>query len=108
VFYLLKIINHLLIKTMNILDLMEGVLGGGAMETLAKQVGSDRVTTQTAAQGAVSALLGAISKNASTPQGAASLVSSSDLDHDGSVMDDFQSLIIGQKSPYNPNILHCD
>ena len=91
---------------MNILELLKGPLGGMAMDALSQQVGSDRQTTETAAQSAVSALLGAISKNASTPQGANALVSALDLDHDGSVLDDFADLINGKKQVANASTLN--
>lgn len=70
--------------------LLESVLsqlGGGRAQAIGEQLGTDPARTQTALAAAVPMLLGALSRNASTPDGAAALSGALARDHDGSVLD---------------------
>lgn len=62
-------------------------LGGGLMNVLQQQTGADRVQTAKASSAAVSALMGALARNASTPEGANALAGALERDHDGSLLD---------------------
>lgn len=87
---------------MDILQLLQGQMSDGLLDSLTRQIGGqDKTQTKVAAEGAISTLLGALAKNASTPQGANSLISALDLDHDGSVLDDAMGFLTGTKAPVN-------
>ena len=58
----------------NLFDLLHGHLDENVVDHLSNQIGgADRQQTATAAQSIVSTLLAGLAKNASTPEGAASL-----------------------------------
>ena len=84
------------------MDLLQSQLGGKAMDLLSSQMGGgNKDATQAATSGIVSMLMSAMAKNASTPDGASSLISALDRDHDGSVLDDVVGLLGGQKQVQN-------
>jgi hypothetical protein len=62
-------------------------LGGGLMDVLSQQTGADKTQTTKATSAIISSMMGALARNASTPDGAASLSSALDKDHDGSLLD---------------------
>lgn len=70
-------------------------LSGGLMDALTQQTGADKRTTATATSAALSTLMGALARNASTPDGAASLANALDRDHDGSILDIIGGLMNG-------------
>lgn len=75
-------------------------LSSGLMDALTQQTGADRMQTTKATSAAISTMMGALARNASTPQGAASLASALDRDHDGSVLDMIGGLMKGgQEAP---------
>jgi len=87
----------------NLMDLLQSQLGGKAMDLIASQMGGgNKDATQAATSGIVSMLMSAMAKNASTPEGASSLISALDRDHDGSVLDDVVGLLGGQRQVANP------
>ncbi len=64
------------------------------MDQLAGVLGTDRSTTEKAVGAALPALIGGLAKNAmSSPDGAASLASALDRDHDGSLLDNIGPLL---------------
>ena len=70
------------------------------VDQLSNQIGgADRAQTATAAQSIVSTLLAGLAKNASTPEGAASLNSALERDHDGGLLGNLMGLIGGQVAP---------
>ena len=79
----------------NLMDIIQGQLGGVALDRLSKEVGGNPLQTATAANSIVNALLGGLSKNAASESGASALVSALDRDHDGSILDDAMELIGG-------------
>lgn len=91
-----------------LLSLLEQQLGNdNLMETLTQQIGgSDVGQTRNAAGGVISALMGAMAKNASNPQGANALANALDNDHDGSVLDDVIGLLSGKSEAQNPKALN--
>jgi hypothetical protein len=70
-------------------------LSGGLMDVLAQQTGADRTQTTKASSAILSSLMGALARNASTPDGAASLANALDRDHDGSILDMIGGLMQG-------------
>jgi hypothetical protein len=70
----------------SILETLEQQLGPSAIGQLSRSLGADPGTTSNAVSVALPALLGALSKNASTDHGAAALDRALD-DHDGSILD---------------------
>lgn len=87
----------------NLMDMLQSQLGGKAMELIASQLGGgNKEASQAATSGIVSMLMSAMAKNASTPEGASSLISALDRDHDGSVLDDVVGLLGGQRQVANP------
>lgn len=77
----------------NILDLVQSQLSGDVLEQLAKQIGGGTAETQTAIQSAIPAMLQAMTKNAASQDGAASLASALDKDHDGSILNDLMGFV---------------
>ena len=72
---------------MAILDMLEQQLRGNTLTQMSQQIGTDEGTTANAVAVALPLLLGGLTRNASTPQGAASLDAALTRDHDGSLLD---------------------
>ncbi len=70
-------------------------LNGGLMDVLTQQTGTDRTQTTKATSATISTILGALARNASTPDGANALANALDRDHDGSILDIIGSLMKG-------------
>lgn len=79
-------------------------LSGGLMDVLTQQTGSDAQTTTKASSAILSSLMGALARNASTPDGASSLANALDKDHDGSILDILGGLMKGGKQAPGPNV----
>ena len=60
---------------------------GGLMDVLQQQTGAGKQETTKATSAAISAMMGALARNASTPDGAQALAGALDRDHDGSLLD---------------------
>lgn len=73
---------------MSLIDLLGKTLGGGGIQEIGRQLGSDEGTTSKAVGAALPLLLGALTGNAKRQDGAASLLGALTKDHDGSVLDD--------------------
>ena len=87
-------------KNMDIVSLIQSQLSDQLLDGLGQQVGlNDRSQTKDATMTAVTALLGALSKNASSSQGLNALSGALDKDHDGSILDDLTGLLLNQKQP---------
>jgi len=85
---------------MDIVSLIQSQLSDQLLDGLGQQVGlNDRAQTKDATMTAVTALLGALSKNASSSQGLNALSGALDKDHDGSILDDLTGLLLNQKQP---------
>ncbi len=78
---------------MALLDMIAQQLGGDQIQQLSQQLGTSPQATQQAISAALPALLGGLSKNASSPDGAAALASALDRDHDGSMLDNLGGLL---------------
>ncbi len=79
----------------NLLDLLQGQLNDGLIEQLSAKIDADPKQTATAAQGIMSTLVSGLAKNASTPEGASSLASALDRDHDGSILNNLMGMFSG-------------
>ena len=79
----------------DLMDVLQGALGGRSVDGIASQLGVDRATAQNAIGVALPVLIGALSRNASTPQGADALNRAVERDHDGSVLDDVIGMVTG-------------
>lgn len=82
---------------MNLQAVLNEALSAGAVSQMSQTLGADEGTTSNAIQAALPLLLGAMSRNSATPEGASSLLGALDKDHDGSVLDD----VIGYLGNYN-------
>lgn len=84
----------------NLFELLNGHMDENIVDQLSNQIGgADRAQTATAAQSIVSTLLAGLAKNASTPEGAASLNNALERDHDGGLLGNLMGLIGGQVAP---------
>lgn len=86
---------------MDLMDLIQGNLSEGLIDQLSNQIGGDRQQTAVATSGIMSTLMGALAKNASTPDGANSLANALDNDHDGGILDNLSDLFSGNAPTQN-------
>lgn len=76
------------------MDMFKQQMTNTVVNQLTEKIGlSNQDQTQSAAQNAFSTLLGAVSKNAATPQGAEKLHQALEKDHDGSLLDNLTSFL---------------
>jgi hypothetical protein len=76
-----------------LMQILGQALQGGALEQIGSQAGVSGASAQSAVGLALPVLIEALSRNASTPQGAAALEQAIARDHDGSVLDDIGGLL---------------
>lgn len=62
-------------------------LGGDAIKQMSRIIGADEESTGSAVQSALPLLIGALARNSSNDEGASSLASALNKDHDGSILD---------------------
>lgn len=80
----------------NLLELLQGQLDESLVDKLSQQIGgADRQQTANAAQGIMSSLVTALAKNASSPEGAASLNNALERDHDGGLLNSLGDMFSG-------------
>ena len=75
--------------------LISQALQGDVLKQLSRQIGAGEQQTQSAAAAALPALLGAMKRNASTPEGASALSNALEQDHDGGILDHLGSFLGG-------------
>ncbi len=63
-------------------------LGGDAIGQISRQIGADEESTSRAVSGALPMMMAALTRNAQSPDGAASLFNALKRDHDGGLLDD--------------------
>src|SRR5688572_19093457 len=80
-------------------------LGGSAARALAQRFGISESTANTAVQIGVPLIVAALERNASQPQGAASLHQAINNDHDGSVLDNVMGYLGNPQSANGAGIL---
>ena len=76
-----------------IMDLLQQQLDGDAIKEMSRQVGADERATKNALGAALPMLVGALSRNAASGQGAQSLLGALQRDHDGSVLEDVMGFL---------------
>lgn len=76
-----------------LVDLITQQMGSGMLDQLSGALGADSGKTQQAVGAALPVLVGALAKNASSAEGAASLASALERDHDGSILDNLGGLL---------------
>lgn len=85
-----------------IMDLLGAALGNTTVNQMAGQLGAQPNQVENAIQMALPALMSALERNASNPQGAQSLANALQSDHDGGVLDDlmgfFQGNVTGRQA----------
>lgn len=87
---------------MNLNNLFESQLSDDVLAHLSESTGiGDKEETAKAAKAVFSTMVGAISRNASTPEGAESLANALDKDHDGGILNDVMGYITGSQTPEN-------
>ena len=79
----------------DLLGTLSQQVSGQVVEQISKQLGTDPQTTQSAVNAALPMLLGAISRNAASPQGAQALDKAL-TQHDGSVLNDLLGAVTNQ------------
>lgn len=79
----------------SLLDLVSSHIGSDGIERIAGQLGVDSGTAQQAVQGALPLLMGALAKNASSPDGAAALHGALERDHDGGILEQLSGFLGG-------------
>ena len=91
---------------------MSGILDGlmkhldqDTVSRVSNELGTDKSTASTAVASAIPLLVAALAKNASTPEGASSLDSALQRDHDGSKLNDVSSLLDGSPNGIGNAIL---
>ncbi len=70
-----------------LMDLLQQTLGGNATNQIGQQVGANPIQATSAIATALPLILAALSRNASTPQGAQALHQAVTNDHDGAALD---------------------
>ncbi|MGB5303161.1 MAG: DUF937 domain-containing protein [Gemmatimonadota bacterium] len=90
---------------MSSLFTMLAELTGRENSSLAESIGADESATQNATRAALPLLLGALQRNASSPEGAAALQGALERDHDGSILDSLGDLIGDPSSTSGAGIL---
>ncbi len=91
--------------TMALFDGLVQQLSGPVASMISKQLGADDNTTQQAIAGALPLLISALSKNASTDDGANALSNALDKDHDGGILDNLMGLISNPQASAGAGIL---
>lgn len=87
---------------MDLTSLIQSQVSEGLIDQLSNQLGgADRQKTAAATTGILSTLLGAMARNASTPDGATALNKALERDHDGSVLNDIMGMVTGQNNNVN-------
>jgi hypothetical protein len=73
-------------------DLLGAQQGEAAVQEISSNVGAEPSAVNTAIQAALPMILGSLANNAATPQGAESLNTALEQDHDGSILDNLGGL----------------
>ncbi len=76
-------------------ELQSELTAGPGAAALASQLGTDPETAGAAAATALPALLGALGRNASQPEGASALLGALQRDHDGGILQDLVGALVG-------------
>ncbi len=86
----------------SLIEMLGQALQGNNLSKISQEVGTDEATTKSAISAALPALIGALSKNGSSEQGAESLLGALKNDqHDGGILDNLSDFL-GQKKYDEP------
>lgn len=80
---------------MSLEGILDQALNADTIGQISQVLGTDEATTNNAVQVALPMLLGAMTRNTSTPEGASSLLTALDQDHDGSALDSLGGSLTG-------------
>ncbi len=89
----------------DLMELLQQQLGEEGLNALGRKIGADKQTTGNAVAAALPALIGGLSRQGATEQGASGLMQLLDRDGDGSVLDDVQGFLSGAKADTGSNIV---
>jgi hypothetical protein len=78
---------------MNLQQVLGSALNEDTISQMSQSLGTDPQTTSNAVQAALPMLLGAMAHGSSTEEGASSLLSALDRDHDGSILNDLAGFL---------------
>lgn len=92
----------------DLMNMLQQQLGNDDfINSLSKQIGgAEPAQTKAAAGSIITTLMGAMTRNASTPEGANSLANALDRDHDGSILEDALGMLSGQKQASNAKMVN--
>ncbi len=82
-----------LYSIMDLMKIIQSQLTDVVLDQIAGQIGGNREQTATASNGILNTLIGALAKNSSNEDGAASLFNALEKDHDGSLLDNLSDYI---------------
>ena len=88
---------------MDVTSLLFNSLGDQGISELSKKVGVDNKSVQSTLEGIVPSLLGAMSKNTSSKEGAQGFMKAIDRDHDGSILDNLGDFLGDSKKQEDGN-----
>ncbi len=92
---------------MDLMNLLQGQISDNLIDQLSNQIGgADKEKTAAATTGIMTTLMGALAKNAQSPEGAQSLNNALERDHDGSILDDVMGMLSGNAQANNPKMLN--
>ena len=86
-------------------DLLGQEGGDQALNQISQSVGADHSSVNSAVQMALPMIIGALSQNASQPEGAESLSNALQTNHDGSILDNIGSIVASAQSADGGGIL---
>lgn len=89
------------------MDLVKSQMADTVVDQLTQQLGgAEREKTAAATEGIINVLMGAMARNAATPDGAAALNRALEQDHDGSVLDNLGDILGGNTAPVSDRALN--
>ncbi|GJM32178.1 MAG: hypothetical protein DHS20C18_11790 [Saprospiraceae bacterium] len=92
---------------MDLMNLLQGQISDNLVEQLSQQLGgADKQQTAAATSGIMTTLMGALAKNAASPEGAQSLNNALERDHDGSILNDVMGMLGGNTQTSNSKMLN--
>ncbi len=89
----------------SIFDMLQGQLGGQALDMIGSQLGADRSRVEKAVPAALGSLMTGLARNAQSADGATALASALSRDHDGSVLDNLSSVLSAPERTSGAGIL---
>ena len=88
-----------------LMEILQQQLGSAGIAALGQKIGADEKSTGNAVAAALPALIGSLSRQAGSEQGASSLMQLLDRDGDGNILDDVQGFLGGGKAEQGGGML---